>query len=1202
MSSAIPDIKKFRSPTGDAGFLVERSDSVTSTNAEIRWDESEGQWTFTGGGVSANLSITSGDAEADLILQDVSSGDLITLDGSSGEARYVGNGAFTLGSRADGSTVGPDSFAIGTDVNSSGLRSTATGSNTEATNNFSTATGNQTLASGETSTALGSYTEASGSSSTAMGASTEASGLNSTAMGAATIASGKDSTAMGDATLASGIASTSMGYATRSRMYGGTVQGIWSEDYIAESNEPTDISSIAAADRVLAVGVGDNPDANSGDGGYFDGRGRADGLYVTYRDGTHIRHGLSVDAYNESLGEYETVFEVNENGDIVRGGGNLSGGGASVAGSDGEVQFNDSGSLGASPDLAFNGSSLVSSGFTVQSGGTFDMDFVADIPTTVNVQHSNSGSLILTWFVIAETPTGLLTAQNGDGRENLPAPDSSNSVEVNWEERSEAEKYYVVVEQFDLSAFQLTYRVIDEITDTTTTSLVDTGQGTLLANSGLSNIPQENETFGQVFFTTRRFSSNTETGGLLMNADVTGEVARTPLDLARYEGGGAFTFGQRQPGEAIGDGSFAAGRPGLIASGRGAIALGENASATSNSAVAMGSSTLASGIGSFAAGQGSEATDNNAFAVGAATQATEFNAVAEGNQTLSSGSAAHAEGFLTEALGTSSHSEGSNSLARGRSSHAGGDNTVAWPYASRVVGFFNEDYLGGLTENPPPAQQGIEDFNSLSERIFAVGVGGDPNATPSSRDYIDGRGRVDGLYVTVREGTHIRHGLSVDSYNDSLGDYETELRVGPEIFEGTDASQVLVRNPNTNELEYVDGSMLGGGGNANLEAGLGLSSTLNASTGVTTLDVDPIEQDTESEFILRDSSTGELVVLDEPDRSAKYEGNGAFTLGYRIGAIGESSLVVNGADGGSGNEASGRYSFVGGYQNTSTKDQSFTFGIFNTNESIRGFVHGVANDVTGSNSIAFGEGITLSGRRSFAHGSSGIGGQYVTEVTSNRSFTAGQGLKNRVAGSAVFGFFNEDYSIATENEEIGDLVSTSRIFAVGAGSDPNGVVDGSFYIDDRGLIDAFYITLRDGTHIRHGLSLDAYDETSEEYELELRIPERIQAGSDASQVLVRNPNTKELEYIDANNFSGGGSTSVVGGTGIDSSYNASTDAFTVELSDVVAKAVDFGGSVRVTSGEMEVTTPGLGQILRSPDGTRFRVKVKNDGTIVSEEL
>jgi hypothetical protein len=887
-----------------------------------------------------------------------------------------------------------------------------------------------------------------------------------------------------------------------------------------------------------------------------------------------IQAGLGLSStFNASTGE--TIF------DVV------------ASGNDNEVQFNDNGSLGASPDLAFNGSSLISSGFTVQPGGTFDMGFVPDIPTTVNVQHSNSGNFFLTWFVLAETPGGLLTARDGDFRQSLPTPDSSNPVEVNWQENSSAEKYYVIVEQFDSGTFSLDYRLIAEITDTTTTSVVDTGQGTLLSNfPGLdqSDIPQQNETFGKIFFTTRQISSSAETGGLLMNADVSGEVARTPGDRARYEGSGAFTFGQRDSAQSIGNGSFAAGGTGLIATGEASIALGENTEATSTAAVALGSGSRATDIGAFAAGQGAQATDSGAVALGLGTQAVGTNCVAEGNSTVAGGgAAAHAEGFRTEALGTSSHSEGSDTLARGRSSHAGGDNTVAWPYASRVVGFFNEDYLGGLTQNPPPAQQGIEDFQSLSERIFAVGVGENPSTSPGDGNYIDGRGRVDGLYVTVREGTHIRHGLSLDSYNASLGDYETELRIGPEISEGTDASQVLVRNPNTNELEYVDGSTLGSGGET-IVAGTGLESVFNPSTGDTTFNVDPIISDTESDMILRDSSTGELITLDGSSAFAKYEGNGAFTLGSRAGAVGANSVAM-----GENTEASGGFSTAIGAGTEANGFYSIAMGIST-----------IAN---ANQSVAMGSNTETSGIGSTAMG-------IYTEAKGYSSTAMGNYTISRTYAGIAQGVYNEDY-LGTGNEPDGieDITPQDRLLAVGVGDNPSQQGFGSEFNDGLGRADGLYVTYRDGTYVREGLTVERFqvnDSTGEyiknvdgvtQVETVLSIGREIAEGTNASQVLVRNPSTKELEYIDASNFSGGGgSTNVVGGIGIDSSYNASTDAFTVELSDVVAKAVDFGGSVRVTSGEMEVTTPGLGQILKSPDGTRFRVKVKNDGTIVSEEL
>ncbi len=114
----------------------------------------------------------------------------------------VGTGSFSMG-RKDGSAIGFNSHAEGTNTTASGDYSHAEGSDTTASNIGSHAEGILTTASGDHSHAEGNGTKASGHYSHAEGGSTTASGYYSHAEGYITTASGYYSHAEGYNTTAS---------------------------------------------------------------------------------------------------------------------------------------------------------------------------------------------------------------------------------------------------------------------------------------------------------------------------------------------------------------------------------------------------------------------------------------------------------------------------------------------------------------------------------------------------------------------------------------------------------------------------------------------------------------------------------------------------------------------------------------------------------------------------------------------------------------------------------------------------------------------------------------------------------------------------------------------------------------------------------------------------------------------------------------
>ena len=114
----------------------------------------------------------------------------------------VFTGSISLG-RKEGTTVGENSFAVGSNVEASSDGSHAEGSVTIASGGCSHAEGGFTVASGVFSHAEGTNTTASGNVSHAEGTNTTASGEHSHAEGNSTTASGKHSHAEGSGTTAS---------------------------------------------------------------------------------------------------------------------------------------------------------------------------------------------------------------------------------------------------------------------------------------------------------------------------------------------------------------------------------------------------------------------------------------------------------------------------------------------------------------------------------------------------------------------------------------------------------------------------------------------------------------------------------------------------------------------------------------------------------------------------------------------------------------------------------------------------------------------------------------------------------------------------------------------------------------------------------------------------------------------------------------
>jgi len=255
-----------------------------------------------------------------------------------------------------------------------------------------------------------------------------------------------------------------------------------------------------------------------------------------------------------------------------------------------------------------------------------------------------------------------------------------------------------------------------------------------------------------------------------------------------------------------------------------------------------------------------------------------------------------------------------------------------------------------------------------------------------------------------------------------------------EPADGVSLNQILTRNPTTGEIEKISSTDIATVAATGIQAGLSLDSTFNASTGITTFDVSTEKRNVESEFVLRDSTTGELITLDDESSSplqAKYEGNGAFTLGHRSSStsIGESSVAIGGSS----------TNFIG-----AESDFSITIGSYSivrtplggSGGAIYGTSIGHGNDVSGEFSFSIGG--STSERGTFQTTDSNVSGAVGHENTianSSNSYTFGQFNSVTSNGSLALGHNNSvssgsSYAIGYKNSIDGD-----RSIAIGSDED-----------------------------------------------------------------------------------------------------------------------------------------------------------------------
>lgn len=124
--------------------------------------------------------------------------------------------------------------------------------------------------------------------------------------------------------------------------------------------------------------------------------------------------------------------------------------------------------------------------------------------------------------------------------------------------------------------------------------------------------------------------------------------------------------------------------------GYNSISYGQGNFASGPYSAAFGYNSHASGIGTFATGNSTSAYARWSYASGIATNADGDYAFATGASTNAAGFFSAAFGSQTTAFGEGSFSAGDNTIARGQYAASFGYHTIAKPYASVVLGRYND--------------------------------------------------------------------------------------------------------------------------------------------------------------------------------------------------------------------------------------------------------------------------------------------------------------------------------------------------------------------------------------------------------------------------------------------------------------------------------------------------------------------------------
>lgn len=332
--------------------------------------------------------------------------------------------------------------------------------------------------------------------------------------------------------------------------------------------------------------------------------------------------------------------------------------------------------------------------------------------------------------------------------------------------------------------------------------------------------------------------------------------------------------------------------------------------------------------------------------------------------------------------------------------------------------------------------------------------------------------------------------------------------------------------------------------------------------------------------------------------------NGAYCVvtGNQNTCSGTAALVS-----GYGNEVTGNYNLVSGTSNTVSGKTNIVGGNLNTISSTDGLVAGANNTVEGNYSSAFGRNNTITGNTGLCVGiENTVGGQanfvagITNEVTGLQSIVGGSTNKVYATNTIVSG--NNNTLQAKEDNE-GTLRSDNSIVC-GSQNVLNGapysmITGNSHEVSQSNNMVGGY------SHIVNGQSnmVGGNDNTIEGYNNLVAGANNTINGAQSFVVGQFNKTSNKYNYLLGRSLTATASDQTIIG-----SYNKERDDATFMIGIGTANSNRKNALTITTNGraefinDIELTTADSGIILKSPNGTKFKLTVDDNGTLTTEKV
>ena len=235
------------------------------------------------------------------------------------------------------------------------------------------------------------------------------------------------------------------------------------------------------------------------------------------------------------------------------------------------------------------------------------------------------------------------------------------------------------------------------------------------------------------------------------------------------------------------------------ASGNGSLSMGIFTVASGKRSVAMGSHTTASGESSLSTGENTQASGNNSIAMGFNSMASGMSSLAMGDSTMATNDDVTSMGFKTVANGAFSIAMGNKSMAEGGATVAMGDSTEASGYASLALG----SHTWAIGDNSTAMG-----YNTVADGVFSTAMGYKSHAHGTSSFAIGSETTANGDASIAMGSNSIADGnLSIATGNTAHTIGEASVSIGLNTISSGDASAAFGISTNATSMgSFVVGS------------------------------------------------------------------------------------------------------------------------------------------------------------------------------------------------------------------------------------------------------------------------------------------------------------------------------------------------------------------------------------------------------------